>query len=1765
MPFIGRDGTTAFLPATVNTSSSLTVSGEGDLIVDTNTLFVDSSANKVGIGTVSPTSIFDVETGAGSSINFNSSGANAPTIDFMAGAARIESAAQILVGENNGGGDFLIKTKNTGGTLTTRVTINNAGLVKLPDNGKFVAGAGNDLQIYHNGTDTWIDNAQGDLYIRSDGAGGDDIIIRANDDVIIQAAQAEDAIIARGDGEVELYYNNSKKFETTTTGVSVTGNIDVSNHINLSGDLDMGDDDKLKLGAGDDLQIYHDATDSWIDNDEGDLYIRNTGDDIVIRAQDDVVIQVQGSEAALLAKGDGAVELYHNGQKRFETEANGAKVTGILDVTSDFKVGGASNILVGGTALPSLTGLLGGSLSGTLSSVTMAYLAAAPSSPVQGQFYFNSLSSKAQIYTGSSFVDLVPSGGGGGGGGGSSTDAQATFRKYTYSISSATSAISGAADGVTDAGAFVTGRKYQIKTVGNTDFTAVGSADNNVGTIFTATGAGSGTGDAYDVLVYVTGGSQNVEVYVNGVKSVEGASNDYVATSGTSVNFVANLASGDVVDVLVYELLTNDAFVLAAGGTFTGNVGINTTSIQNRLHIHSNANDQGILLSQAGSNYSGIIADADRTVADNYILNLQANWNGNGVARIAFETGDDLSNKDDGRIKFSTSSSGSSPVVRMHITPSGNVGIGQAENTNATARLQVKGEGALSGTHHKYMYATDCGILIRGNEAGIDLIGSDVGSHAASILLRNADAGFGFVNSATGDSLILKSFTTSADDFYIHGTGSQVSSLVDIVTFTKAGNIGIGTDNPGDKLSIYTAPNALVFGAKDTTRGNHIFQLLANNTAGDGELRLYKSSATGTHEKTVEIKSTGNSYFTGGSVGIGTDSPDQLFHIESSAATRAKISTTSASHFGVMYFGDEEKYIIGYRESHSSTPRHLSLKSTHSSGVISFFTGSGERLRIASDGKLSLTGSAANMEYLRMGGNNDRGLRFTSSSGSSSVGVVHTINAPGDGGAQGAIVLQTNSADRLRITSGGYVNIGGNYTQTDYTAQVTRIGGNTDVMQVKGSVGNSFIRFTDSNASSDYSLGADDAISNGFVLYDRNASAYRVVVTSAGDVGIGDNAPNNNYGTNLSVHSTATDGARLKLSDGTTGKGNLDGLDIISTGGVAYFINRENADMSFSTNGSERLRITSGGAKQVLNGNLNIQSTYIDFSGDQSSTPQTAVALYRPADGTFAISTQNTERLRIDSSGRIKIGPIADQASVTTHCPVYIDVHSDINSLDAGEGAANTGLVRIEETGSNANRYHGIEFRNRQQGDIRIMNLDVNTNNYGDLVIAMPDQVASAGIHQKVRFNSLKGSLQIAGKGGPTLSNSATEHVDVYIATKSQISAINTNAGAEVAGVIRFEDKGSNSNRYHGLELRNRNSGDIRIFNHDQGATNTADMVFGVDDGSTLIEALRIHHDGHISQGTVAPPSSAEFTIRGANPELSLYASANYSSFLMMGDTNDYADGYIEYDNYAPSKGFKFITDSGHRMGLDSSGTLTVGASNYSFGSVGARISQVSDSHFCRAGGNVIAIRRNSSDGQFIDFYRDGTHVGDIRVASGNVTLTGAHLSRWTQLPGGAERTEILRGSVLTNLDEMCEWSTEAQEAVLYTEEDDLPRGVSVGDVKTPALEANTEDNAQLNRMKISDVEGDPNVSGVFDAWDNDDKVHKNDFYCAMTGDLVIRIAQGVIVARGDLLMSAGDGTAKPQDDDIIRSKTIAKVTSTHVALTHPDGSYCVPCVLMAC
>ncbi len=78
------------------------------------------------------------------------------------------------------------------------------------------AGADGDLEIYHNGSNGFIDNETGHLYLRNDGTND-------NSNIYIQARNGEDSIIANDDGSVELYHNDNKKLETSATGVTITG------------------------------------------------------------------------------------------------------------------------------------------------------------------------------------------------------------------------------------------------------------------------------------------------------------------------------------------------------------------------------------------------------------------------------------------------------------------------------------------------------------------------------------------------------------------------------------------------------------------------------------------------------------------------------------------------------------------------------------------------------------------------------------------------------------------------------------------------------------------------------------------------------------------------------------------------------------------------------------------------------------------------------------------------------------------------------------------------------------------------------------------------------------------------------------------------------------------------------------------------------------------------------------------------------------------------------------------------------------------------------------------------------------------------------------------------------------------------------------------------------------------------------------------------------------------------------------------------------
>jgi len=117
-----------------------------------------------------------------------------------------------------------------------------------------------------------------------------------------------------------------------------------------NGQLRIKDSSKLVFGTSGDVIAYHDDSDFYIHNTKGNSYLQNTGD---------VYIRTNNTENALKAIQNGAVELYHDSNKKFETTSGGVSVTGAItgtgDVTIDtstFKVDSSNNRVGVGTASP---------------------------------------------------------------------------------------------------------------------------------------------------------------------------------------------------------------------------------------------------------------------------------------------------------------------------------------------------------------------------------------------------------------------------------------------------------------------------------------------------------------------------------------------------------------------------------------------------------------------------------------------------------------------------------------------------------------------------------------------------------------------------------------------------------------------------------------------------------------------------------------------------------------------------------------------------------------------------------------------------------------------------------------------------------------------------------------------------------------------------------------------------------------------------------------------------------------------------------------------------------------------------------------------------------------------------------------------------------------------------------------------------------------------------------------------------------------------
>jgi hypothetical protein len=243
------------------------------------------------------------------------------TMRVIEGGTGVDSALMLSTGGVKADGTFEVTGVSTltgaatfGSTVTATGQITASGGISLGDNDIISLGAGADLLIHHNGDHSYIqDTGTGHLVLA-----GTEVFITNQDG-------SEGKALFSTDGSVSLMHNGLGKLETTATGVTITGAL-------AADGINLGDSEIIHLGDGSDFMIYHDGTNSVINNTNGGLYLYGGGDDIVINSKND--------EQSILCEPNGAVSLYYDGSLKLATTATGIAVTGGIVTTGDVVVDG---------------------------------------------------------------------------------------------------------------------------------------------------------------------------------------------------------------------------------------------------------------------------------------------------------------------------------------------------------------------------------------------------------------------------------------------------------------------------------------------------------------------------------------------------------------------------------------------------------------------------------------------------------------------------------------------------------------------------------------------------------------------------------------------------------------------------------------------------------------------------------------------------------------------------------------------------------------------------------------------------------------------------------------------------------------------------------------------------------------------------------------------------------------------------------------------------------------------------------------------------------------------------------------------------------------------------------------------------------------------------------------------------------------------------------------------------------------------------------
>jgi hypothetical protein len=828
------------------------------------------------------------------------------------------------------------------------------------------------------------------------------------------------------------------------------------------------------------------------------------------------------------------------------------------------------------------------------------------------------------------------------------------------------------------------------------------------------------------------------------------------------------------------------------GGEFTVATGSSGTKL---LKINTSGNLQlpsygaGYLKSDASGN---ITVDADiiedtldsvttrgNTTSNNITVgSITANGNittNTGVFYSGNGTKLDLNQYNAGYLRLLTDN-----TERLRVTATGNVGIG---TTSPGTKLEVSGSTQVITIRTSYPSdSSQRGAFLWKDGANItgsidtrydgttvdmyfgSLYNSGYNSTTRLVIKGNGNVGIGTTSPGStlevdGSFNVVNGNNSITHFNYVDGSTNYVRGITyfdNASAYFTGGNVGIGTTSPAQKLDVVGRVRA-------SYDANNYYEIGASSSGG---FVVGKNGGT----ETVNIRTYGDSHFTGGNFGIGTSSPAAKLHV----------------------YG-------GYIKVEGSATDQYYLEGTR--------TGVGTTIRIYDNANTAYIDSYNNMAF-RANQNGGSGGSFRFTGGNVGIGTTSP-------GAKLTISETSTATPALNIETARYgISLQGDGTSnTQYLLNLQSNGGATEVMRVQssGNVGigttapgyklsvngdihipqNEYIYFD--NSAHYIRRGASSVELQGYNGLDlRTAGSSRVFITQAGNVGIGTTSPN----AKLDVNNSAV-GEYAYFGSGSTRQLRLSSYNTVSDhAGHKINASSGNGEITLATNSVAALTVKNdqtvqlnaygaGYLKSDASGNITVDSDIIEDTlqsvTDRGATSSNTIEFTGAANAYVGIQGETDVNLKIGTgagseprmylfgsangqtnAGNIFIGTADNNGMVDINGDVDISGFAgfngitapnfpvDISSVDGGKvlrSTRGTSIFRIDQSND------GPGYIGMQSAD----DLSIQTNNTSKIYITSGGNVGIGTTSPQSPLTVKSSSFSAANSGFTLIANGSTD------------------------------------------------------------------------------------------------------------------------------------------------------------------------------------------------------------------------------------------------------------------------------------------------------------------------------------------------------------------------------------------------------------------------